>query len=88
LKADRYTQLAQPEGEAAKNIVGYYIISILFFPIGMIIGWIWGYSKKQLPDGYKVYAYNKKVRNHGRNIFLISTILLVVMVILRIADVR
>ena len=33
LKADRYKQLAQPEGEPVKNIVGYYIISISFFPV-------------------------------------------------------
>lgn len=69
LKADRYKELAKPEGEPAKNIVGYYIISILFFPVGLIIGWVWGYSKKQLPDGYKVYTYNNSVRNHGRTIF-------------------
>jgi hypothetical protein len=93
LKADRYYQLAQPEGESVKNIVAYYIVSILvvlifFFPIGMIIGWVWGYSKKQLPDGYKVYNYNETVRDHGRNIFLISMILFVLTVILRVIGVR
>lgn len=87
LKAERYKQLAQPEGEPAKNIVGYYIISILFSPIGMIIGWVWGYSKKQLPDGYKVYAYNDKVREHGRTIFLISMLLFVLTVIFRIVGI-
>jgi len=91
LKADRYTQLAQPKGESVKNITGYYIISILssvlFFPIGMIIGWVWGYSKKQLPDGYKVYAYNERVRDHGRNIFLISMIVFVMTVVARVVGV-
>lgn len=88
LKADRYYELAKPEGEAVKNILGYYVISILFFPIGWIIGWVWGYSKKQLPDGYKVYAYNEKVRSHGRTIFLISMILFVLTVILRVVDTK
>ena len=88
LKAERYKQIAQPEDEPIKNIVGYYIISILFFPIGLIIGWVWGYSKKQLPDGYKVRAYNEKVQNHGRTIFLISIVLFVMTVILKIVDVR
>jgi hypothetical protein len=72
LKAERYKQLAKPESESVSNIAAYYIISIIFFPVGIIIGWTWGYSKKQLPDGYKVYAYNEKVRSHGRTIFLIS----------------
>jgi hypothetical protein len=75
LKVDRYYALAQPEGEAVTNIVGYYIVSIFFFPVGWIIGWTWGYSKKQMPDGYRVYAYNETVRNHGRIILLISIIL-------------
>ena len=88
LKARRYRELAQPEREPVKNIVGYYIISILFFPIGIIIGWVWGYSKKQLPDGYKVYAYTTKVRDHGRTIFLISMIFFVATVILRIVGLR
>jgi hypothetical protein len=84
LKAERYKELAKPEGEPAKNIVGYYIISILFFPVGMIIGWVWGYSKKQLLDGYKIYAYNERVRGHGRTIFLISIIVFMFIVISRI----
>lgn len=88
LKADRYYELARPEGEAVKNILGYYIISILFFPIGWIIGWVWGYSKKQLPDGYKVYAYNEKVRSHGRIIFLIAMLLFVLTVILRVVNTK
>ena len=88
LKVDRYYELARPEGEDAKNIVGYYIVSILFFPVGWIIGWIWGYSKKQLPDGYRVYAYNERVRLHGRIILLISIAFPVLAVILRVLDVR
>lgn len=88
LKAKRYKQIAQPEGEDVKNIIGYYIVSILIFPVGWIIGWVWGYSKKQLPDGYKVYAYNERVRSHGRTIFLISIVLFVVMGIVRVVDMR
>jgi hypothetical protein len=84
LKADRYKALAQPEGEPVKNIVGYYIISILFFPAGIIIGTVWGYSKKLLPDGYKVYIYNKDIRRHGRIIFIISMIQLLAIVLFRI----
>lgn len=88
LKVDRYYELAKPEGEDAKNIVGYYIVSILFFPVGWIIGWIWGYSKKQLPDGYRVYAYNERVRLHGRIILTISIAVPALTVFLRILDAR
>lgn len=88
LKAERYKEIAQPEDEPTKNLVGYYIISILFFPVGIIIGWVWGYSKKQLPDGYKVYAYNERVRNHGRTIFLIAMILFSLTVLSKILGVN
>jgi len=88
LKAERYKEIAQPESEPVKNIVGYYIVSVLFFPIGLIIGWVWGYSKKQLPDGHRVSNYNSVVQKHGRTIFLISIILFALTVILRIIDVR
>lgn len=88
LKAERYKHIAQPEDEPAKNVVGYYIISILFFPVGIIIGWVWGYSKKQLPDGYKVYAYNERVRSHGQTIFLIAMILFSLTVLSKILGVN
>jgi hypothetical protein len=86
LKADRYKQLAKPEGEPVSNIVSYYIISILFYPIGIIIGWVWGYSKKLLPDGHKVFAYNENVRAHGRTIFLIAAILFGLTVIWKVIE--
>lgn len=88
LKAERYKEIAQPESEPVKNIIGYYIVSVLFFPIGLIIGWVWGYSKKQLPDGHRVANYNSAVQKHGRIIFLISIILFALTVILRVFDVR
>lgn len=86
LKTDRYYQLAKPEGEKVKNIVGYYILSLLILPIGWIIGWTWGYSKKQLPDGYKVYAYDETVRKHGRIILFISILLSILYIVVRILD--
>jgi hypothetical protein len=88
LKVDRYKQLAQPEGEPVSNILWYYIVAIMFFPIGIVIGWVWGYSKKMLPDGHKVYAYNKNVRAHGKNIFLIAMILFIVITIWKMTGPR
>jgi hypothetical protein len=88
LKTARYKELAKSEDETVSNIVGYYLISILFFPVGLIIGWVWGYSKKLLPDGHKVFAYNKNVQSHGRNIFLIAMVLFILTVIWKIIDLR
>ena len=91
LKARRYKELAQPVGEPVKYILAFYVLcllSLVFLPVGIIIGWVWGYSKKQLPDGYKVYAYTTRVREHGRIIFLISMLLFVATVILRILGLR
>lgn len=85
LKSERYKQLAKPETEKIANIAAYYFISLLIAPIGIIIGWIWGYSKKQLPDGYKIYAYNKVVQKHGRIIFFICTFLFLTGIVLRVA---
>jgi hypothetical protein len=84
LKAERYKQLAQPESENISNIAAYYVISILIVPVGIIIGWIWAYSKKQLPDGNKIYAYNQTVRKHGRILFFGCTVLFLIAVYLRV----
>jgi hypothetical protein len=80
-KADRLIELAVPEKEKQSMIVGYYVASILFFPIGIIIGWIWGYSKKQLPNGEKIHAYDANTQKHGRRLFIIGILLLLVFVV-------
>jgi len=64
LKERRYKELAKPENEEPSNILGYYLVSFLFFPIGIIIGWTWSYSKRSLPDGERIYAYSSEVRRH------------------------
>jgi hypothetical protein len=86
LRSERYKILAKPETEKISNIAAYYLISILIVPVGIIIGWIWGYSKKQLPDGNKIYAYNKVVQRHGRIILFICAVLFVIVVIVRIIN--
>jgi hypothetical protein len=80
-KADRLIELAVPATEKRSMIVGYYVASVLFFPVGIIIGWIWGYSKKQLPNGEKIHAYDANTQMHGRRLFVIGIVLLVVSVL-------
>jgi hypothetical protein len=73
----RNNELAKPEKETIANIALYYILSLVLFPVGMIVGWVWAYSKKTLPNGQRVYTYDKAVQRHGRRILAIATLLLI-----------
>ncbi len=84
LKSERYKALRKPEQETKSNIVAYYIVGILFFPIGIIIGWVWGYSKKTLPDGKIVRAYDRNTQAHGQTIFIIAICLFVLIILSKI----
>ena len=76
LSSQRYEDLRTEEDENVSNIVGYYILSLLIFPVGLMIGWLWSYSKKTLPNGRRIYVYKPSVRRHGKIILVISTALL------------
>jgi hypothetical protein len=84
LRTERSKVLQQPEKEKDLSIILYYIIS-LFFPVGIVIGWVWTNSKKTLPDGTKVYRYNANLQRHGRIIFIFSLLLLVLAVLFSLA---
>ncbi|HEX2607490.1 MAG TPA: hypothetical protein VHK91_08925 [Flavisolibacter sp.] len=83
-KTERLRLLAQPEKERSSNVIGYYILGILFSPVGLIIGWIWSRSKKTLPDGRSVYAYEANIRKHGGIIFTIAAILLLLTILAKV----
>ncbi len=74
IRSTRLKELSAPSSETGSTIFFAYIICIILFPLGLILGWIWGYSKKKLPNGDKVFSYSISVRNHGRNIFLLGWI--------------
>ena len=84
LKSERYKALRKPEQETKSNIVAYYIVGILFFPVGIIIGWVWGYSTKVLPDGKKIRAYDKNTQSHGQTIFIIAICLFVLTILSKV----
>ena len=75
IRTDRLKELSAPSTETTSTIFFAYIICFILFPLGLILGWIWGYSKKTLPNGDKVFSYSVSVRNHGRNIFLLGWII-------------
>ncbi|ANE51704.1 hypothetical protein [Flavisolibacter tropicus] len=76
-KTQRNKELAKPENESSSNVLLYYILSLLFFPLGMIAGWIWAYSKKTLPNGQRIYVYDTTVQRHGKRILTIATLLFI-----------
>jgi hypothetical protein len=84
LRTERSKALQQPEKEKDLSIILYYIIS-LFFPVGIVIGWVWTNSKKTLPDGTKVHRYDANLQRHGRIIFIFSLLLLVLAVLFSLA---
>lgn len=77
LKTERYKTLQDQQNEKPSNIFLYYIFSIVVFPIGMLIGWAWAFSKKTLPDGNKAAVYDEDIQRHGKIIFTIATLLFV-----------
>jgi hypothetical protein len=84
LKNARITELSQPETVKTETIIIVYIVTILFWFIGIFIGWYWAYGKKTLPNGDRVLTYSEKIRNHGVRIFAIGIALLIYIIYSRI----
>jgi hypothetical protein len=77
LKNKRMKELATPQTVSGGMIVWGYIVCLLFFPVGLFIGWNWGYSKKTLPNGSRIYDYDARTIKHGRRIVLIGIIMFI-----------
>jgi len=80
LKTERNKILQEQQKEKPSNILLYYIFCLLVSPIGILIGWAWAYSKKTLPDGTKVAAYDSDIQRHGRIIFALSLVIFILIV--------
>lgn len=81
-KHDR--ELEKPEsGQTGWIIVGY-CFSLMGGFIGILIGYSLWLSKKKLPNGYKVPAYNDKIRNHGKTIFYIGVLMFALVFLVRL----
>ncbi|NOT50421.1 MAG: hypothetical protein HOP10_03985 [Chitinophagaceae bacterium] len=92
LKESRKIELAKPEKDQwYLLVIGYIIIGLGFLyhfrPGGFVlssygvvfsflIGSILAFHKKLLPDGSKVYSYNKETRQHGKIIIALSIVVL------------
>jgi hypothetical protein len=96
LKTERYKEISKPAQEKKSSVFFIYFICLVslpvviltgksipiyFFAIALITGWVWGYSKKTLPDGQRIYSYDDYVRKHGRIIVIISAVLFILSIV-------
>lgn len=74
LKTNRLKELSQPEDNAKTWIMSGYFLGFLSGFVGFTIGFHLNTYQKALPNGDLIYIFSKRVRNHGRNIMIISSI--------------
>lgn len=82
----RDLELQKPEGGQTGWIIFGYIMALIGGFIGILLGYSLWLSKKKLPNGTKVPAYNDGIRKHGKTIFYIGLIMFAVLFILRLTD--
>ena len=82
MRAERIQELAKPEANQKGWLVVGYLFALLGGFFGIIIGYVLYTSQKTLPNGQMVYTYNTSDRKQGKNIFVLSTIILVVCIAL------
>lgn len=71
LKAQRLEVLQKPEEPQNFWIVVGYLSALLAGILGILIGWYLSTSKKTLPNGERIYAYNDVDRTHGQRMLLL-----------------
>ena len=71
-KIARIKKLEKPEREDGLFIILGYFFSVFFGFFGIGIGLLIRNAKKTLPDGRKVFLYDNKTRDHGKNILIIG----------------
>jgi hypothetical protein len=86
LKKQRVTDLSKPdEGHRGWMFAGY-IFALLGGLLGVFIGWHLSTFKKTLPDGQRVYGYNKQDRQHGQIIFAIGLVMFTIWMIIKFSN--
>lgn len=79
-KKQRLNELSKPEKTDYTTIILGYVFAFLY-PAAFFLGYLLAYSKKNLPNGQRVYAYSKRQRFHGELILIISSIFFVMALI-------
>ncbi|MFT3703636.1 MAG: hypothetical protein QM802_14830 [Agriterribacter sp.] len=78
LKEQRIDELSKPEVVNKYFIYQGYLAALFGGVIAIFWGYDMAYSKRTLPDGKQVYAYNESERKHGERITLIGIISLII----------
>jgi hypothetical protein len=77
-KNRRLEILSRPEKAHPGWIIFSYISSFLGGFLGIVLGWLFYSSKKTLPTGKKVPAYDSKTQLNGRIIFILGIVSLII----------
>lgn len=88
LKQQRIRQLSRPEQTHIGWIVLGYFCAIFGGLFGLVIGYIFAYTKKTLPDGRTVPVYPHWARHHGKRIFFLAIAGTIFWVIIRLVNMR
>lgn len=84
INKSRIKELSQPE-ESQKNwIVVGYLFSFLGGLIGIFIGRHLMTHQKTLPDGSSIFAYSAADRKHGKYIFTLGCLMLVIWILFKL----
>jgi amino acid transporter len=83
----RIAELKVPDAPQTYWIVLGYIFALIGGLLGIFIGWFLMNYKKTLPDGEMVSEYSERDRKHGKRIFYIGIVVLVICIIYKIAPV-
>ena len=88
LRTQRIKELKKPESAQNSIIIAGFIFALLGGLIGLLIGWYISTAKKTLPNGEKVYSFDKKDRLKGKVILIIGLIVFPIVFYLRLLKER
>jgi len=78
IKTSRIKELAKQESGDILWIILGYVLALLGGIMGFAIGLPFIFAKKTLPDGGRVYIYNKSTRSHGKYIAILTGIVVAI----------
>lgn len=84
LRQRRVTELAQPDQEHSVWVKGGYVSALLGGFLGIVVGYQLYFSRKQLPDGRRMYVYSARDRVHGIRILVLGIIMFILLLTARL----
>jgi hypothetical protein len=84
MKEQRIVELGKPETAKRGWIIAGYLFAFLGGFIAIVIGVSISNSKKNLPNGKKVYCFDEKSRRHAKYILLLGILIIIVGFIIEI----